>query len=77
MLPHASINDHASAMQRVLYDKQITEMMELNFARKLSEEEIRNHQSPENLETKRKICQILARIIDPLDFVAAFIIQPR
>ena len=40
MLPHASMNDHASAIQRVLYDKQITEMMELNFARKLSEEEI-------------------------------------
>ena len=28
------------------YDKQITEMAELNFARKLSEDEVRNHQGP-------------------------------
>ena len=28
------------------YDKQIKEMTELNFARKLSEEEIKNHEGP-------------------------------
>lgn len=35
------------------YDKQITEMAELNFARKLSEDEVRNHQGPVHYRSSR------------------------
>ena len=37
------------------YDKQINEMTELNFARKLSEEEIKNHEGPVHYIAHREV----------------------